>query len=203
MAKEPLRAEIPQQADELHELVGVFDDQESLQNAIAELELAGFDRRHLSVLGSDKALESQFGTAQIDRQSLEDSACAPRRMEVKKQEVGVAQGVLIGGGMLVGVIGAIVATGGLALPGAIVTTVAVGTGGGAVGAVLAKILGDKYGEFFQKQIDQGGLLLWVNLTDTAQNDEAMEQKAREILAKHGARDTHTHRLPAHQVSSVS
>lgn len=174
----------------LQEVVGLFDDLDHMQKAIKELEVSGFERRLISVLGSEKSVEKQFGKPHLPSEVLEDHPDTPRAPNVSEEELGVGQGAMIGAGALTGVVAAVVASGGLVVPGAAITTVAIGAAGGtAVGAVLAKLLGDKYTEFFQKQIDDGGLLLWV----TAVNAEK-ETAAKSILKKYNAKDVHVHQL---------
>jgi hypothetical protein len=172
----------------IREAVGVFDDLEKMQEAIAELETLGFERRHISVLGSEAAMKDTFGKPQKSPEKLEDNSNAPRSANIAPEDVGVAQGVIVGGGTAAGIAAAVVASGGLLVPGAAITSVIVGgVGGVAVGSVFAKILGDKYSEFFQKQIDKGGLLLWVQ-TDTIEK----ENTASKVLQEYGAEDVHIH-----------
>ncbi len=175
----------------IREAVGVFSAPEALEDAISAMEMAGFGRHQLSVLGSEKSLRERFGGTQIEVTSLEDHPHAPRSPDIKLEELGLGQGVLIGGGMMTGVLAAIVMAGGNMLPG-LVPMILIGTAsGGAIGAILAKMLGERYAEFFQRQIDEGGLLLWVYITD-----ETMERLALDILSRYGARHIHTHDLPA-------
>lgn len=172
------------------EVVGLFDDLDQMQKGIKKLEISGFSRRGISVLGSEKAVEEQFGKAQLPSKFLEDHPDAPRAPNVSKEEVGLGQGAIISTGMLTGAIAAVIASGGLIVPGAAITTVALGGAGGtAAGAVLAKLLGDKYTEFFQKQIDEGGLLLWITAPDAEK-----EAKAKSILKEYQAKDVHVHQL---------
>ncbi len=180
----------------IREAVGVFDDYDRLQDAIAALGSANFGRHQISVLGSEEAVKDRFGQQQTPAQMLKDNPDAPRSMNIAPEELGVAQGVLMGAGIYAAVGAALLATGGMALPGAIVTTILVGAGGGAAGAVLAKMLGQKYAEFFQKQIDKGGLLLWVEVPD-----KEREEKALAILSEHGARDLHVHEMPLTDLES--
>ena len=62
--------------------------------------------------------------------------------------------------------------------------------GGAAGTVLSMLLGSWYARFFNKRLDHGGLVLWVETPD----DET-ERTAKAILAKHGAEDIHIHDIP--------
>ena len=171
------------------EMVGVFDDLTAMQEAIAELGAEGFGRHQISVLGSDAAMKERFGITRLDAHTLEDNPDAPRSPNVSPQEVGVAQGVLVGGGIYTGMAAAVIASGGAMAPAAILSTVVLGAGGGLVGAALAKVLGDEYTRFFNNQVENGGMLLWVQTPGSTE-----EEKARRILGKHGARDIHVHDL---------
>lgn len=172
------------------EAVGLFHHHDNMQNAINALETSGFERREISVLGSEKAIEERYGSSHVPSKILEDDPNAPRSSKPKPEELGIAQGVLIGGAAYAGVAAAILATGGAVSIPALVTTAAIGgIGGGTAGGVLAKLLGDEYADFFERQIKSGGLLLWVN-TPTPEK----EQKAQAILSKYGAEDVHIHRF---------
>lgn len=174
--------------DSVHEAVGLFQHHDDLQSAIDKLEASGFARHEISVLGSEKAVRERYGTRHISTKALEDDPTAPRSAKPKPEEVGIAKGVLIGGGAYAGVAAALIATGGGAAMPALGTTVVIGgLGGVAVGGLLAKLLGDEYADFFKRQIESGGLLLWVN-TPTVEK----EQKAQSILKKYGAEDVHIH-----------
>lgn len=174
----------------VREAVGIFEDYDQMEKTIADLQLNGFGRYQISVLGSEAAVKEKFGMTHVQTELLEDHPDAPRSPDIKKEELALGQGVLVAGGLLTGVVTAVIASGGVLVPGIVTTAVIGGTGGTAAGAVLAKLLGDKYADFFQKQIDQGGLLLWVNTPD-----QDMEIKAQNILRKYGARNVHIHELP--------
>lgn len=180
-----------QQQEKIREAVGIFDDYDRMEKAIEILEEEGFGRHQISVLGSEAALKERFGTEQVSTQRLKDHPDAPRSPDIKREELAIGQGVLIGGGLFTGVAAAVIAAGGMAAPGLVTAAVLGGAGGSAVGAVLARLLGEKYAAFFQQQIEEGGLLLWVNTPDPA-----MEAKAQAILKEYGARDVHVHDLPA-------
>ncbi|MET0155397.1 MAG: hypothetical protein ABW189_04760 [Rickettsiales bacterium] len=174
----------------VREAVGVFGSADALQRAVDALESAGFERRLISVLGSDAALRERFGTVEISSQLLEDHPDAPRSPDVKKEELGVGQGVLIGGGMFLGIVAAALATGGAALgegATASLALVAGAVGGAAIGAASAKLLGDRYAAFFKRRLDRGGLLLWA-----ATPSPHEEEVAKAILAQCGATDVHVH-----------
>ncbi len=176
------------------EAVGIFQRQEDMRAAINELETSGFERRQISMLGNDKAVADCLEAHNVDNiVELSNEPSAPRSVDVKEEEIGVSQGLLIGGGMLAGVAAGVIATFGVAIPAMITTAAISGVGGTALGSFFAKMLGEKYAGHFEKQIEQGGILLWVNVCDAEQ-----EKRACDILRKHHAQHVEVHdiqRLP--------
>ena len=89
----------------------------------------------------------------------------------------------------VGTVGVIVASGGTAAA-AIVGAAVAGGIGLAIGAALAKMIGEHHADALKDHLDKGGLLLWVRTPD---GDH--ETRACDILKKAGAEDVHVHDLP--------
>ena len=85
--------------------------------------------------------------------------------------------------------GAIVASGGT-IATAIAAAAMAGGAGGLIGSFLAKLVGDHHAQYLQRQMDRGGLLLWVRTWDVEK-----EKRAIEILSKHSDSDVHLHTLP--------
>ncbi|MFQ5772887.1 MAG: hypothetical protein ACE5GS_00065 [Kiloniellaceae bacterium] len=178
----------------VREAVGVFHDEASLQNAVDELLIAGFDRSSLSLLASSHAVEEKLGHRYDKVAELEDDLSVPRTAYVGKDSRTEGKSAIISGLAYVGAIGtvgAIVASGGtvgLAILGA----AAAGGVGGLVGAALARFMDRHHAHHLQDQLDRGGLLLWV-----ATHDREHEARAGEILRRCAAEDVHVHDLPAH------
>lgn len=172
------------------EAVGVFDSYEELHETIVELETSGFGRRQINVLGSEAQRKERLGVAEPEPARVEDDPVAPREHIIGPEELGVAQGVIIGGGIFVGAIGALLLAGGMATGGVIAVMLLAGAAGGIIGALLAEMLASHYSRFFNKQVANGGLVLWVQ-TPSPQEEE----KATVILKKHGAHDVHIHEMP--------
>ncbi len=173
------------------EAVAVFEDAETLQAAIDELESAGFDRAELSLLASEQAVDEKLGHIYDKVEDLEDDPRIPRTAYVANESVGSGEGALIGGLLYVGAglaAGMVVASGGT-LAAAIMAAVEAGGLGGLIGAVMATMLGDEHAIRIQEQLDHGGLLLWVRTRDAEH-----ESKAVAILRKHSAHDVHLHEL---------
>jgi hypothetical protein len=186
------------------EAVGIFHDEKALRSAADALMISGFDRSYLSLLASDRAVDEKLGHHVQRVAELEDDPDVPTQAYVGSDSRVEGQAALIGGLVYVGAIasiGAIVASGGAATPVLIGAAVAGGGAGGALGAVLARVVGKAHATRLETQIGRGGLLLWVRTPDTEH-----EQRAIDILKQHGAEDVHVHTLPgemAHRTDGVS
>lgn len=182
-----------QEVDTVREAVGVFDDPQTLQEAIDELLSSGFNRAELSLLASEETVEKKLGHKYEKAAELEDDASVPRQAYVSNESVGDAEGGLIGGLFYIGATaaaGAVVASGGT-LAAAIGAAAVAGGAGGLIGTVLAIWLDDYQAQHLQEQLDHGGLLLWVRTWDAER-----EKRASDILGRHSGRDVHIHTLPA-------
>lgn len=178
-------------SETIREAVGVFHDAETMQGAIDELLQSGFDRAELSLLASEQAVREKLGHMYQRVDEIEDDPQAARTVYVSTESRGDAEGGLIGGLMYVGALaaaGAVVATGGT-LGAIIAAATAAGASGGLLGAGLSALIESHHAEYVERQLDHGGLTLWVNL-----RDEAHEKRAVEILSRHSADDVHVHAI---------
>jgi hypothetical protein len=177
---------------EAREVVGLFAKPVDLQAAVDQLEMGGFDRAQISVLGKRTHVTDHFkhlfgGSSQ----SLEDDKNAPQaaapdddsRSEIEAASVGMPIYLLGVGSMAV-----VIASGGsLAL--AVGALVLGGAVGGGAGGLLAHTIGKEHREHIAEQIKRGGLLLWVQPRDAEQ-----EQAAMAVLKKNNASDVHVHQV---------
>jgi outer membrane lipoprotein SlyB len=180
-------------ATTIREAVGVFHDPDSLEEAIDELLSSGFDRAELSLLAGEHAVEEKLGHRYRKVAELEDDPRVPRTAYVSLESIGDAEGGLIGGLMYIGAVvagGAVVASGGT-LAGAFMAAAMAGGAGGLFGSALAKLIDDHHADYLHRQLDKGGLLLWVRTRDPEH-----EQRARRILERHSGADVHVHELSA-------
>lgn len=173
----------------VREAVAVFDSADSLEGAIDALLRNGFDRSELSLLASEDVVKDKLGHAYTRVEDLEDDPSAPTAAYISTGSISEAEGALIGAPMYVAAATAAGVTTAVGGPlAAIITAGAVAAGAGAaIGGVLASMVGQHHANYLQKQLDHGGLLLWVR-TFT----EADERKATDILTKHSGRDVHVH-----------
>ena len=178
-----------QKKNNIKEAVGIFDNNDKLQEAIDELSISGFERYEISVIGSESAMQQKFNVSYKDPKYLVDNPQTPRSINVSSEEVGVAEGAVISGGILAGVVAALIAAGGVAVPSTIPAAIIGATAGTALGGVMAQLIGNSHAKKLQQQIDAGGLVLWVR-THTLEK----EKLASDILTKHEAKDVHIHSI---------
>jgi hypothetical protein len=172
-----------------HEAVAIFDSTDGLQGAIDELLVSGFDQADLSLLASEAAAESKLAYRYTDVHDLADDPNAPRQPYIAPESEGALKGAMIGAPMFIGgfiAIGAIVASGGT-LAAVIAGAAAAGGASALIGSFLAQRFTHAHADRIQKEIEKGGLLLWVRTWD-----ERHEARAVAILKKHGGQDVHLH-----------
>jgi hypothetical protein len=164
----------------IREAVAVFDDAQALERAVFALETHGFDRAAFSLLADAAAVTRKLGHRYHHVAEMEDEPAAPRetffsRVSRAEAEYGLPLGLAAIGALALAGIG-----------GPLPVLVAAG-GGAAIGAVLGRMLHRHYVQRVQEQLARGGLLLWVNLRNAAE-----EKTAVEILMAHSAHDVHVH-----------
>jgi outer membrane lipoprotein SlyB len=180
-------------ATTVREAVGLFHDEPSLERAVDDLLACGFDRAEISLLASHDTIERKLGHRYERSAELEDDTRVPRLAYVDIDSRTEGKASMIGGLAYIGAIaasGLVVASGGtLAL--AVAAAAIAGGGGGMIGAYLGRLMEAKHAKHLQQHLDEGGLLLWVELADAPR-----EAKAVEVLQRHSAEDVHVHELPA-------
>jgi hypothetical protein len=173
------------------ETVGVFSDEETLEAAVDELNVAGFRDAAISVLAT--AGKTKGGLSRIFRNvtEVEDSTEAQQTEFVSSDSRVEGTAALIGVPLYIGGaagVWAVSAAGG-SLAFALASAVALGGIGAGLGAILALAIHTRHAQRIREQLKLGGLVLWVS-TPTAES----ERRATEILRKLGARDVHVHEV---------
>jgi hypothetical protein len=176
----------------LREIVAVFDNEDELHHAVDELQMVGFDHAEISVSPSLKAVERSIGHRPTLAE-LEDDPFVPHAVPVDRGSYGVAQGLFLAGPIYVGSCGAsvLMAAGGAALSTVMLAGLAAGTMGAALGMVPLYWVRRWHQQYLSELQKLGGLVLWVQISDNAR-----EERARSILARHPVRDVHCHRIQA-------
>ncbi len=169
---------------DIREAVAVFDDADTLEQAVIDLESHGFDRAAFSVLADEAAVERKLGHRYRKVAEMEDEPAAPRetfftRVSRLEAEYGLPVGL------------ASVAALALAGFGGVLPLLIAAGGGAALGGALGRSLHQHHARRVAEQLERGGLLLWVNV-----RNEAEEKAALDILAKHSAHDLHVHDIAA-------
>lgn len=179
---------------QVREAVGVFESEDALQGAIDDLLSHGFNRAEISLLAATDSVEKKLGHAYRRVAEIEDDFSTPRIAYVAEEDVGNAEGAVIGGLIYIGAVAGlipVVASGG-AMAAALAALVLGGGSGAAIGAILAKLIGKEHGEYVADQIKHGGLTLWVRTWNAGD-----ERRAVQILKAHSGKDVHLHGLPDH------
>lgn len=172
------------QAYQEREAVAVFDDEASLRAAADALMQIGFRQDDMSLLADAARLSGDIGVKKLaDADNVPHAAyvSVDSRTEGMASLVG-APAYVLGAGAA-----AIVATGGAALIPTIAVAVGGGAVGGALGLLLARAFGQRHAGNVERQIASGGLLLWVRAPDTARDVQVID-----ILKRNGGRDVHVH-----------
>ncbi len=169
--------------------IGVFENEIDLRSAIDALLTSGFNRADLSLLAGEKALREKLAGLYQNVQELEDDPETPHVAYVSKETIGEAEGAVIGAPMYIAgatAAGVVAAAGGPLATGLAAITAAAGAGA-ALGAVFARMIGRRHADYIEKQLDHGGILLWVRTWDLQD-----ETTATRILKAHSAHDVHIH-----------
>jgi hypothetical protein len=156
----------------VREAVAAFADKAQLRAAVAELLAAGFKPTDLSVLATHDSLEVAGGVPGYPGKPGA-SLLAGLTDEVRLlAPLTVAGFALISGGP--------VAVALAALAGA-------GLGGIAIKELLDYYAANRHSAAFARALEEGGVLLWVAVTDPA-----LEPKALLVLQQAGGKDAHVH-----------
>lgn len=175
----------------VREAVGIFYDADDLQAAIDSLQGNGFMQHELSVLADEDVIQKKLGRPYNRIEDAAEDPKAPRGVFISQETLGEAEGAVIGLPLYTAATaaaGAAIATGGTVLE-AILAAVAGGGAGAGIGAILAMLIARNHADELQRQIDRGGLLLWVHLRTPDR-----ENRAIEVLKAHAAHDVHVHEI---------
>lgn len=173
------------------EAVGVFPDASSLNEAVAQLGIAGFDRASISVLGVDAKHPGHDAGPHRTPSEIADDPATKLTAFVSQGSRDAAQGMTIAIPLEVGAFGAAwaVAAAGSAILVAISATVVGGVVGAGVGALLYYAVARRHAAAIQSQLATGGLILWVNTPD-----KSAEARALGVLTSCGGAFVHVHRI---------
>ena len=169
-------------SDNAKEVVAVFDNTEALDKAVYALETRGFDRAAFSLLASEQAVAQKLGHRYQRVKDVEEDPEIQRATFFSR--VSRLEAEYLPAPALAAVGALIVAGTGTILP------IIVAAGGGAViGAVLSRLLHERYATRVREQLERGGLLLWVSVRNAKEEETALE-----VLRAHSAHDVHTHEI---------
>lgn len=180
----------PVQGHSVREGIALFADSHALEAAVQDLLTHGFDHSDLSILARDKVVRDRLGHRLDDTVASADRDDLPRRAWVEPESRMEGRGALAS---VLGYFGAVTAlsltfaTGGAAAVAIGAALVGAGAGAG-LGTGLGKLFDQRLAREFERQLEQGGILLWVRVGA----DPACEERALEILSRHGGHHVHAH-----------
>jgi hypothetical protein len=177
--------------------VGIFFNAQHLKDAIKNLLTAGFEPEELGLLASEQVVERSLGDLYTRTNEGADSPQAPAIAFIGRESIGETANALGGSLFFVGtsgVMGAVVASAAV-FGGALLGAVGGIVGVGVVGALVATIIHQSDAEHLQQQVDEGHILLFVRITDTDR-----EQQAMNILIRHCGVDVKVYEIPSSSVS---
>jgi hypothetical protein len=153
------------------EVVGWFEDREHFRAAVKALLDAGFARPDLSVLDSHESLSAADSPREVFMETMSGLV----------QEVNFIGPIAAAGFIAVatGPVGALVSA-----------TVGAGLTGYAVADVLREVRATPHTDAFARAAENGAILLWVRAEDPGAQDKAID-----VLRRHGGQDVHTHERP--------
>ena len=180
------------EVETVHEAVGTFDDVDSLQAAMDDLQTCGFMRQEISVLADDDVIKHKRGSTYERTEDAADDPSAPRTTFTPNETIGEAEGIAIAIPLY---IMAVIASGfmiasGSSVIAAVAAGIFAGITGAALGSIFAMRINKHHKQYIQNQIDRGGLLLWVHLRSVK-----LEKKAMRVLRKNDGHDVHVHEIP--------
>jgi hypothetical protein len=178
------------------EIVGTFAASEAVENAVAALTSAGWDRAELSLLGPKHMLDPEKDYIP-DTEIVADDPAAKRVPVVTEDDVRQGRTLVAG---IAGTVGAFIAAGATILTGgsllvAVVGSAALGGGAAALIEALGKQAKDKREAFFDKQLRHGGIVLWAMVDPPHDQDQA-----RRIFERFGATNVHVHEIDGESVT---
>lgn len=179
---------------DIREAVAIFPTEASFLWAVDSLLEHGFDRADLSVLAHGKHAKGRILNYSENAQALADDGNVPRGALVGPTFIAEAKAASVGLPVFVGSIGgfmAAAATGG-ALAFTIPMAIAGGLAGGSLGALGAAAISQHHRKEIERQLVNGGILLWVR---TVNADK--ERIAAQLLDAAGGKHVHVHKITIH------
>lgn len=174
------------------EVAGVLRSRQALDETIADLLLAGFDRADIDISGTLGELREKLGTTNVAAKELADVARAPRRPFVGREDITITTALVVAicafGGATIGALSVIAAGASAVRAAAAALAGAVIVGGIAAMAVARAVRRSRFDEALAATA-LGGYVLWV----TVRSPER-EAQAQEILLRHAAEAVRVHEI---------
>ncbi len=181
----------------VREAVGLFDSIEALQRALNDLEENGFRREEISVLASEDEVRAKLSAQRPDLHDIMENPATPRAVFIPQEVLREGMASLIGVPLYFGAaMGALVILINAAVDSARWPVVLFGALiGGLMGAAIGgagSLLVRRWWQYnIQRQLNNGGMVVWVNISMPEQ-----EPRAWHVLSRNKAHHVHVHEIAA-------
>lgn len=172
----------PVVTDTIREVVAVFDDEKSLDEAVHALKECGFDSDAFSLLAGEKTIEAKLGHRYRRVKDVEDLPNVPRNAFISRA-------ARLGEDYLPVPVLASIGALAFAFVNPVPTVVIAAGAGAALGALLGRISHENFVIQIEKQLARGGILLWVRVHGPKQRQQALD-----VLRSLSAHDVHAHEI---------
>ncbi|HEX9647567.1 MAG TPA: hypothetical protein VGB88_08720 [Alphaproteobacteria bacterium] len=166
----------------------IFDDVGAFRGVLRSLLGAGFDAADVSILAPHDALADHFDDRIPSPDQLADLPDTPREDLAPETAVEAAARAIAEGLSAIGAIGAAGMAYAVGGPVGVATTTGAAVES-TVEGVLSKFVEDRYSERFQRNLADGGLVVWVRV-----RERERAATASALLARHGG--SHIHAVAA-------
>lgn len=155
-------------------VVGVFVEGSSLEQAIAQLKKCGFEKKDLGLLAQGTAITDKLHDLYEEVSWDPDSEEQPEYQFIEKQSAKSSASAFLGG---LGVVASAAVSGALVASAAVIAgPVGAATAGaaavGGVGALASTIISETDAQRLQAFLEEGHLLLFIHPGNNSQEDEA-------------------------------
>jgi hypothetical protein len=168
----------------VREVVGIFHSRSSLQAAIDDLLLSGFDRADLDLVGSVAQLRKALSKSSISLDELTSGKGVPKGAPVGREDLALVQAITVGVFSFVAAAGAaaiVIGSHGGTVLAVIAAALAGCTAGALSGYVFARRFKPKDIIVLDDRLKDDGVMLWVRV-----DSPDRETKARQILLANDA-----------------
>ncbi len=181
---------------DVREVVASFDDADKFEAAVQLLEEKGVSRDAINMMASHDAVTTKLHKHYAPSNEISEDDDLPQSIFADRKEITSDKRMAVGLPVYIGGAGAglaVVATGGTLAFAALIAAAGAAVGA-SIGALIANAVGEHHASFLEGELQKGALLVWVEVSDKAQ--EGMVINA---LQRSGGKEIRAHTLTRHEI----